>query len=310
MSIRFDGRVAIVTGAAAGLGSFARAGARGTRCEGGGQRFRRQRGRHRRLVRARRKGGRRNPSGRGGEAISHGADVTNPEQVAHMVAAALETWGRVDILINNAGILRDASFAKGSLRDFQTVVNVHLMGAVVCSHAVWPHMRAANFGRILMTSSTSGHLRQFRPVELRRRQDRSGRPDERAADRRRQERHPRECAGALGSDAHDAGSAAGGGARLDDTGARHAGGVVPGQRRRAATHDPAARGRAASRASTSRKPQASSSGRQGTARRKPSRQRSTQISDFSTASCLRRTRWSRTQVPAPGRGRGRCPVSL
>ena len=70
-------------------------------------------------------------------------------------------WGRIDILINNAGILRDASFPKSSLQDFRTVIDVHLLGSVICSQAVWPHMKAANFGRILMTTSTSGIYGNF-----------------------------------------------------------------------------------------------------------------------------------------------------
>jgi NAD(P)-dependent dehydrogenase (short-subunit alcohol dehydrogenase family) len=78
-----------------------------------------------------------------------------------MVASAIEKWGRVDILINNAGILRDASFAKMTLADFQAVVNVHLIGAAVCCQAVWPLMRAANYGRILMTTSSSGLYGNF-----------------------------------------------------------------------------------------------------------------------------------------------------
>jgi len=97
----------------------------------------------------------------GGEAISHGASVSNAEQVAHMVEATLAQWGRIDILINNAGILRDASFPKSSLQDFRTVIDVHLLGSVICSQAVWPHMKAANFGRILMTTSTSGIYGNF-----------------------------------------------------------------------------------------------------------------------------------------------------
>jgi NAD(P)-dependent dehydrogenase (short-subunit alcohol dehydrogenase family) len=81
--------------------------------------------------------------------------------VADLVARALERWQRVDVLINNAGILRDASFAKATLDDFRTVVNVHLIGSAVCSQAVWPHMRAAGYGRILMTTSTSGIYGNF-----------------------------------------------------------------------------------------------------------------------------------------------------
>ena len=79
-----------------------------------------------------------------------------------MVQQAMDAWGRVDILVNNAGILRDKSFAKMELADFRLVMDVHLMGAVHCSKAVWPHMmRAQNYGRIVMTTSSSGLYGNF-----------------------------------------------------------------------------------------------------------------------------------------------------
>ena len=78
-----------------------------------------------------------------------------------MVQQAVDTWGRVDILVNNAGILRDKSFAKMELDDFRLVMDVHLMGAVHCCKAVWELMRAQNFGRIVMTTSSSGLYGNF-----------------------------------------------------------------------------------------------------------------------------------------------------
>ena len=97
----------------------------------------------------------------GGEAIADGASVTDFAAVQAMVARAMETWGRVDILVNNAGILRDKSFAKMELDDFRLVVEVHLMGAVNCTKAVWEIMRAQNYGRIVMTTSSSGLYGNF-----------------------------------------------------------------------------------------------------------------------------------------------------
>lgn len=97
----------------------------------------------------------------GGEAIAHGADVTDPEQVQAMVEQAIAQWGRVDILVNNAGILRDKSFAKMTLEDFRLVLEVHLMGSVHCTHAVWNRMRDQNYGRIVMTTSSSGLYGNF-----------------------------------------------------------------------------------------------------------------------------------------------------
>ena len=97
----------------------------------------------------------------GGQALANGASVTDPAAVAAMVQQAIDAWGRVDILVNNAGILRDKSFAKMSLEDFRAVVDVHLMGAVHCCQAVWPHMVAQKYGRIVMTTSSSGLYGNF-----------------------------------------------------------------------------------------------------------------------------------------------------
>ena len=160
MTIEFKGRVAIVTGAGGGLGrehALALA-ARGAK------------------VVVNDLGGARDGSGSslsaaeavvaeiraaGGEAIANGASVTDWEAVQAMVQQAVDTWGRVDILVNNAGILRDKSFAKMDLADFKLVMDVHLMGAVHCCKAVWPHMVEQKYGRILMTTSSSGLYGNF-----------------------------------------------------------------------------------------------------------------------------------------------------
>lgn len=97
----------------------------------------------------------------GGEAIAVAASVTDEAAVGAMVARVMDQWGRIDILVSNAGILRDKSFAKMSLDDFRLVVDVHLMGAAVCAKAVWEIMREQRHGRIVMTTSSSGLYGNF-----------------------------------------------------------------------------------------------------------------------------------------------------
>lgn len=160
MSIRFDGRVAIVTGAGTGLGrahalGLAERGAKvvvndlGAARDGTGGSSAAAQAVVEEIVAA------------GGEAIANGANVTEMAQVEAMVAQAVDAWGRVDILVNNAGILRDKTFAKMGLDDFRAVVEVHLMGSVNCTKAVWEIMRAQNYGRIVFTSSSSGLYGNF-----------------------------------------------------------------------------------------------------------------------------------------------------
>ncbi|WP_158963557.1 SDR family NAD(P)-dependent oxidoreductase [Chachezhania sediminis] len=160
MSIRFDGRVAIVTGAGAGLGrahalGLAERGAKvvvndlGVARDGEGRAATAAEAVAEEIRAA------------GGEAIAHGADVSNAEEVADMIAKTMEAWGRIDILINNAGILRDKTFAKMTMDDFRKVVDVHLIGSANVTHMVWPIMREQKYGRIVLTASSSGLYGNF-----------------------------------------------------------------------------------------------------------------------------------------------------
>jgi NAD(P)-dependent dehydrogenase (short-subunit alcohol dehydrogenase family) len=97
----------------------------------------------------------------GGEAFAFAASVTDETAVASMIRETLHRWGRIDILINNAGILRDKSFAKMSLDDFRLVIEVHLLGAVICTKAVWDTLREQHYGRVVMTTSSSGLYGNF-----------------------------------------------------------------------------------------------------------------------------------------------------
>jgi NAD(P)-dependent dehydrogenase (short-subunit alcohol dehydrogenase family) len=160
MTIRFDDQVVIVTGSGNGLGKshvleFARRGARvvvndlGGARDGSGGSSEAAQAVVEEIV------------GSGGEAIANGANVAEYDQVEAMVAEAIDKWGRVDVLVNNAGILRDKTFAKMDLADFQLVMDVHLKGSVNCTKAVWEHMRGRQYGRILMTTSSTGLYGNF-----------------------------------------------------------------------------------------------------------------------------------------------------
>ena len=160
MTIRYDGRVAIVTGAGQGLGrchaiELAKRGAKvvindlGGATDGTGGSSDAAKAVVAEIEAA------------GGEAIANGANVANYADVEAMVKDAMDKWGRVDILVNNAGILRDKSFAKGTLEDFQAVLNVHLMGSINCTKAVWDIMRDQAYGRIVMTTSSRGLYGNF-----------------------------------------------------------------------------------------------------------------------------------------------------
>jgi len=158
--IRFDGQVVIVTGAGGGLGrqhalEFARRGAKvvvndlGGALDGSGGSSAAADAVVAEIKAA------------GGEAVSDGASVTDDNGVANLIDTTLKRWGRIDVLIANAGILRDKSFSKMELRDFSAVMDVHLMGAVKPLKALWEIFRAQNYGRVVVTTSSTGLYGNF-----------------------------------------------------------------------------------------------------------------------------------------------------
>jgi NAD(P)-dependent dehydrogenase (short-subunit alcohol dehydrogenase family) len=160
MSINFQDRVVIVTGAGSGLGrqhalSFAARGAKVVVNDFGGNRDGTGGSSEAALavVEEIRKSG--------GIAIANGANVTDVLEVKALVEQTVGEFGRVDVLVNNAGILRDKSFSKLELQDFAAVVNVHLQGSVNCTKAVWDIMRKQEYGRIVMTASAAGLYGNF-----------------------------------------------------------------------------------------------------------------------------------------------------
>ncbi|MCH7980167.1 MAG: SDR family NAD(P)-dependent oxidoreductase [Proteobacteria bacterium] len=156
MSISMDGQVAIVTGAGRGLGrSHALAlAARGAKLVVNDLGDENSVSENANAVVA-------EIVAAGGEAIAHGVSVADNAQVEDMVAKTMEKWGRVDILINNAGILRDKTFQKMALDDFRLVIEVHLMGTVNCTKAVWDIMREQQYGRVVFTTSSTGLYGNF-----------------------------------------------------------------------------------------------------------------------------------------------------
>jgi len=160
MTIRYDNRVAVITGAGSGLGRshalfLASRGAKivvndlGGAVDGSG---------------ASTSAGEKvvaEIKAAGGEAVANADSVATPEGATRIIQSAIDNYGQIDILINNAGNLRDKSFAKLQPEDFDAVVDVHLSGSAYCTLAAWPHMKEAGYGRVVMTTSSAGLFGNF-----------------------------------------------------------------------------------------------------------------------------------------------------
>mgnify|MGYP001407564239 FL=1 len=160
MTINFENQVAIVTGAGGGLGrqhalELGRRGARvvvndlGGEVDGSGGSVSAAELVSQEII------------DNGGQAIANGASVSDIDSVQNMIDQTMATWGRIDILVNNAGILRDKTFSKLEVSNWHAVLDVHLNGSMNCSKLVWPIMTQQNYGRIVMTTSTSGLFGNF-----------------------------------------------------------------------------------------------------------------------------------------------------
>ncbi|MEK9649465.1 MAG: SDR family NAD(P)-dependent oxidoreductase [Gammaproteobacteria bacterium] len=160
MSIRFENKVVIVTGSGRGLGKqhaleFAKRGAKvvvndfGGSVDGSGGASEMANAVVEEIKAC------------GGEALANGCSVSDKQGVDNMISEVMDTWGRIDILVNNAGILRDKSFHKITIEEFNAVMEVHFQGSVYTSHAVFPIMRTQNFGRIIFTTSSGGLFGNF-----------------------------------------------------------------------------------------------------------------------------------------------------
>lgn len=158
--IRFDGKTAIVTGAGGGLGrchalELARRGANvvindlGGSVDGSGGNS------------AAAEAVVKEIQDMGGKAIANGSSVTDDAGVQKMIDDTMSEFGRIDIIIANAGILRDKSFSKMTMEDFELVVDVHLMGSVKPIKAAWEIMKEQNYGRLVVTTSSTGLYGNF-----------------------------------------------------------------------------------------------------------------------------------------------------